>query len=162
MRLMPARFRPSLRHSDDTPAWRASDAPRVPNPRVPPSEWTDPRHRHGWQAEITAGRWLVRRGWRVEAHRYRLGRHDLDLIVRRGDLVAFVEVKARRSDRCGSGEAAVGAKKRQTVERVAWSWILRCGRPGDQYRFDVLVLTGEGPGAQTLRHVEDAWRPGWR
>jgi putative endonuclease len=91
-----------------------------------------------------------------------MGRHDLDLIVRRGDLVAFVEVKARRSDRCGSGEEAVGPRKRRTLERVAWSWILRSGRSGDQYRFDVVVLSGDGPGAQTLRHIEDAWRPGWR
>jgi putative endonuclease len=134
----------------------------VTTTRVPPTDWTDPRHRDGWQAEITAGRWLIKRGWRVEAHRYRMGRHDLDLIVRRGDLVAFVEVKARRSDRYGAGEEAVGQSKRRTIERVAWSWILRSGRPGDQYRFDVLVLTGEGPGAQTLRHIEDAWRPGWR
>lgn len=130
--------------------------------RIPPADWTDPRHRDGWQAEITAGRWLIKHGWRVEAHRYRLGRNDLDLIVRRGDLVAFVEVKARRSDRFGAPEEAVGPAKRRTIERVAWSWILRNGRSGDQYRFDVLVLTGDGPGAQTLRHLVDAWRPGWR
>lgn len=91
-----------------------------------------------------------------------MGRHDLDLIARCGDLVAFVEVKARRSDRCGTGEEAVGPKKRRVLERVAWSWILKHGRAGDQYRFDVLVLSGGGPGPQTLLQIEDAWRPGWR
>ena len=45
--------------------------------------------------------YLVACGWQVEAHRFRIGRHDLDLIVRRGRLVAFVEVKTRRSLRCG-------------------------------------------------------------
>ena len=109
---------------------------------IPPTQWTDPRHRDGWQAEITAGRWLQARGWRIEAHRWRMGRHDLDLIARRGDLVAFIEVKARRSNRCGGGEEAVGAKKRRILERVAWSWIIKYGRGGDQYRFDVVVLTG--------------------
>jgi putative endonuclease len=130
--------------------------------RIPPAEWTDPRHRDGWDAEIAAGRWLLRGGWRIEAHRFRMGRHDLDLIARRGELVAFIEVKARSSSRFGSGEEAVGDRKRRILERVAWCWILKNGRPGDQYRFDVLVLTGEGPGAQALRHLEDAWRPGWR
>lgn len=104
----------------------------------------------------------MRRGWRIEAHRWRMGRHDLDLIARRGELVAFVEVKARRSARCGAGEEAVGARKRMVLERVAWSWILRHGQAGDQYRFDVLVLSGDGPGARALTHLEDAWRPGWR
>jgi putative endonuclease len=91
-----------------------------------------------------------------------MGRHDLDLIARRGDLVAFIEVKARRSDRYGRGEEAVGPKKRRVLERVAWSWMIKYGRAGDQYRFDVLVLSGPGLGAQTLTHLEDAWRPGWR
>lgn len=91
-----------------------------------------------------------------------MGRHDLDLIARRGDLVAFVEVKARRSSRYGGGEEAVGPRKQRVLERVAWSWILKHGRTGDRYRFDVLVLSGPGPGAQALSQIEDAWRPGWR
>lgn len=91
-----------------------------------------------------------------------MGRHDLDLIARRADIVAFIEVKSRRSVVCGGGEEAVGSKKRRTIERVAWSWILKHGSAGDHYRFDVVVLSGQGPGAQTLTHIEDAWRPGWR
>ena len=134
----------------------------MPAPHRSPTEWTDRRHRDGWEAELTAGRWFQSAGWRVEAHRWRMGRHDLDLIVRRADVVAFVEVKSRRSARFGGGEEAVGARKRRVLERVAWSWILASGRSGDRYRFDVLVLAGTGPGARTLRHIEDAWRPGWR
>lgn len=109
-----------------------------------------------------AGQWLEERGWRVLAHRWRLGRHDLDLIARRGSLVAFVEVKVRRSDRCGAGEEAVGFKKRRAIERAAWAWILRSGQGSDQYRFDVIALSGPGPGAMAVNHIEDAWRPGWR
>lgn len=91
-----------------------------------------------------------------------MGRHDLDLIARRGSVVAFVEVKARRSQRFGGGEEAVGARKRHVLERVAWSWIIKYGSVGDQYRFDVVVLHGAGPGTPTLTQIEDAWRPGWR
>ncbi|HEX3927613.1 MAG TPA: YraN family protein [Gemmatimonadales bacterium] len=134
----------------------------MPTSPVPPEQWTDRRHRDGWDGELIAADWLRRRGWRVEAHRFRLGRHDLDLIARRGELVAFVEVKARRSTRCGAGEEAVSLKKRLVIERVAWSWIVRHGRIGDQYRFDVIALAGNGPGAADLRRIADAWRPGWR
>ncbi len=108
-----------------------------------------------------AHRWLTRRGWRVESHRFRLGRHDLDLVARLGSLVAFIEVKCRRSASCGSGVEAVSRRKRATLERLAWAWLLRHGQPGDQYRFDVIALDGMGPAAQ-LTHLEDAWRPDWR
>jgi putative endonuclease len=135
---------------------------RVQRPPKSPDEWTDRRHRDGWQAEVTTGQWLMAAGWRIEAHRFRLGRNDLDLVARRGSLVAFIEVKARRTDRCGAGEEAVIYRKRRAIERVAWWWILKHGQAGDQYRFDVVVLTGDGSAGQQLRHLEDAWRPGWR
>lgn len=129
--------------------------------RIPPDQWQDPRHRAGHEAEEAAARWLVSRGWRIEAHRWTLGRHDLDLIARRGDLVAFIEVKLRRHDRCGAGVEAVGRRKRGAIERTAWSWILLHGHAGDRYRFDVISL--ERPdGLGRVEHLEDAWRPGWR
>lgn len=127
-----------------------------------PDDWTDPRHRDGWEGERLAAEWLARTGWRLEAHRFRLGRHDLDLVVRRGAEVAFVEVKVRRSAHCGQGEEAVRARKRRTLERLAWAWILRHGQVGDHYRFDVVALNGGGPGTASIQHFPDAWRPGWR
>ncbi len=129
--------------------------------RRDPSLWTDRRHRQGLEAEEAAGRWLAGRGWRIEAHRWTLGRNDLDLIARKADLVAFVEVKLRHSDRCGAGVEAIGRRKRAAIERVAWSWILRHGRGGDRYRFDVISME-RADGLGRVEHLEDAWRPGWR
>ncbi len=129
--------------------------------RTDPSNWTDPRHQAGHDAELAAAAWLEGRGWRIEAHRWRLGRNDLDLIARKADLVAFVEVKLRRTGVCGAGVEAVGRRKRQAIERVAWSWILRHGRGGDRYRFDVISLE-RADGGGRVDHLEDAWRPGWR
>lgn len=127
----------------------------------PVDEWTDARHRYGVAAEEAVAEHLSALGWRIEAHRWKLGRHDLDLIARKADLVAFIEVKARGSNRFGGGEEAVSRRKRSVIERAAWSWILRHGQSGDRYRFDVITLRGMGPGAQ-ITHLEDAWRPGWR
>jgi putative endonuclease len=126
-----------------------------------PAHWTDPRHRLGWEAEARVARWLISHGWKVEAHRWKLGHHDLDLVMRRGPLVAFVEVKLRMGSGTGSGEEAISRRKRSRIEQVAWSWIVQRGQSGDQYRFDVAAVTGVGPRA-TLRYLEDAWRPGWR
>ena len=128
---------------------------------VPVREWTDRRQRRGMAGERAAMRYLVACGWQVEAHRFRIGRHDLDLVVRRGRLVAFVEVKTRRSLRCGSPIEAVSALKRRLIERVALGWRLRHGRPGDEYRFDLVAVSDQGGGRFEVDHVADAWRMTW-
>ncbi|MBA2290902.1 MAG: YraN family protein [Gemmatimonadales bacterium] len=130
-------------------------------PRLPPDLWTDPRHRDGLEAETRAADWLVEVGWTVVARRFPMGRHDLDIVARLGTLVAFVEVKWRSGPAFGAPEEAVGGRKRRVIERVAWTWILRHGAAGDNYRFDVMALSGPLSRCQ-IRHIEDAWRPGWR
>ena len=125
--------------------------------RSDPTEWTDERHRRGLAGEQRAIRYLLSRGWEIVAHRFRAGRIELDLVVRRGHLVAFVEVKSRRDDAFGSPlEAITGAKRRELV-KGARVWVDRFGKPSDVYRFDCIGLTDNN-----LEYLEDAFRPGWR
>ena len=125
--------------------------------RSDPAEWTDERHKRGLAGEQQAIQYLLSRGWHIVAHRFRVGHTDIDLIVRQGSLVAFVEVKARRGDAFGSPlEAVTGAKRRDLV-KAARVWVDRYGRPSDVYRFDCIALT-DGK----LEHLADAFRPGWR
>ena len=129
-------------------------------PRKPVTEWTDPRHRRGYAGEKAAISHLLKLGWRIEAHRFRLGHHDLDVVARLGSLVAFIEVKTRRSSRFGQAVEAVGARKQAVMARLAELWRLRFGLPGDRYRFDVIAID-EGCESSTspqLTHIEDAWR----
>lgn len=126
--------------------------------RTPPSDWTDPRHVRGLRGELVALSYLVSCGWGVEAHRFRLGRHDLDLIVRRQDVVAFVEVKTRRSQRFGAPVESIGWKKRRTIARVAGIWALRNGRWGDRFRFDVVEVLDRAGRPPEVHHIPDAWR----
>jgi putative endonuclease len=101
--------------------------------------------------------YLAARGWHIEAHRFRLGRHDLDLVARCGRLVAFVEVKTRRSSGFGTPLEAVGPRKRAILGRVAETWRLRHGRPGELYRFDLISVL-EQDGSVVVGHLTDAWR----
>ena len=134
---------------------------RPRRPFVPSAEWEDRRQRRGLAGERVALAFLVSCGWEVEAHRFRFGRHDLDLVVRRDHLVAFVEVKTRRSSVCGSPLEGVSALKRHILARVAMLWRLRYGRPGDRYRFDVVAVRDLGRGRWSVEHVPDAWRMDW-
>lgn len=125
---------------------------------IPTREWEDARQVRGLAGEHAALAYLTSCGWSVEAHRFKLGRHDLDLVVRKGSVVAFVEVKTRRSAAFGIAAEAVGWRKQRTLARVAELWRLRYGRLGDTYRFD-LVSVAEGAGGKyDVDHLEDAWR----
>lgn len=127
-------------------------------PRIPVSRWTDPRQVRGLLGERAAARWLRRRGWELLAHRFRVGRHDLDLVVRRDRTVAFIEVKTRSTSEFGSPVEAIGWRKKLVVSQLAEAWRQRHGRPGEEYRFDVASVRWSPGQPPQVEMVEDAWR----
>ena len=116
-------------------------------------------HRVGRRFEDAAARWLEARGWRILERNVRFRRKEIDLVVRRGALVAFVEVKGRRGRDFGRPAEAVIPRKRREIEGVARWWIGRHDRPGTDYRFDVIGVEVDERGRLTVEHIEDAWRP---
>jgi putative endonuclease len=120
-------------------------------------------HSLGRWGEGHAARYLTTRGWTVLARNYRFGRREVDLVVRRGDLVAFVEVKTRAGAGYGSPLEAITRLKRREVEAVAADFLRRHGLSGARVRFDAVGIQLRRGARTTLEieHVEDAWRPGW-
>jgi putative endonuclease len=117
---------------------------------------TQERANFGVLGERVAAKWLQRAGWRVLQRRYRSGHRDIDLIVERSGLVAFVEVKARHGADFGDPVEAVNWRKRRELTRSAVTWIDRHGRPGESYRFDVVGVLVDGPRVR-VRHVTNAF-----
>src|SRR2546428_9396819 len=109
--------------------------------RSDPAEWTDERHKRGLAGEQQAIQYLLSRGWHIVAHRFRVGHTEIDLIVRQGSLVAFVEVKARRGDAFGSPFEAVTGGKRRELVKGALGWGDRFGPPSGVYRFEWIAFT---------------------
>jgi putative endonuclease len=119
-------------------------------------------HELGRWGERTAERHLVRRGWRVLARNHRFGRREVDLIVSRGGVLAFVEVKTRAGEGFGSPAEAVTALKRREIETVAAHYLAHRAGSWAGVRFDVVSIVRDTPsGRVRVEHVEDAWRPGW-
>jgi putative endonuclease len=79
--------------------------------------------RPGELAERRARRHYRLRGYRVLGTNVRAGRNELDLIVRRGRRVVFVEVKEKRGDGYGHPLEMVDDVKRERVRRAASAWL---------------------------------------
>lgn len=73
--------------------------------------------------ERRAARHYRLHGYRLLAANVRAGGYELDLIVRRGRRIVFVEVKERASDGYGGPFAAIGPEKRRRVRRAADAWL---------------------------------------
>lgn len=112
----------------------------------------------GDRGEELAARHLAAGGWMVLNRNFRVGRKEIDLVARRGEVVAFVEVKTRSGRGFGHPLEAITWKKRREIQQVAQAWIDRHGRDGDTYRFDAVSVLVMGGGAPLVEHVEDAWR----
>lgn len=115
-------------------------------------------HRLGIHGEGRAAAYLEEHGWRIVDRNYRFGHREIDLVARRGTTIAFVEVKTRSAPTWGHPLAAIDARKRAEILRVARVWVERYGRPGDEYRFDAIAVYPDAAGPMVVEHVEDAWR----
>ena len=109
----------------------------------------------GRDAEDVAAAALARDGWAVLARRARTPAGAIDLVAERDGLLAFVEVKARRS--LTEAAFALGPKQRARLVAAAECWIVANpghGRAG--MRFDVVIVAADG----TARRIADAFRGG--
>jgi putative endonuclease len=96
------------------------------------------REAKGRRGETMAAWYLRLSGWRILARRIKTPRGEIDLIARRGKLVAFVEVKWRATS--AELDFAIDAYRLRRVVEAAEAIAHRFVRKGDDMRIDVLLL----------------------
>ncbi len=116
--------------------------PSAPVQDTPPGG-PDPRRvgafRLGLAAETRAAWWLRLKGYRILGHRLRFSRGEIDLVARRGRVVAIVEVKARAS--IDAAIAAVTPASRRRIVAASQQWLARNpAYAGFGLRFDIVAL----------------------
>jgi putative endonuclease len=122
--------------------------PRRPLRKVEDRRAAETRGRDG---ERRAAWWLWLRGWKILDKRVRTPAGEVDLIVRKGALVAFVEVKTRASQ--AELDWAIDERRLSRVAAAAEYLMPKYAGPGDDIRVDVILIA---PGALP-RHIENAW-----
>ena len=116
--------------------------------------------RVGNAAEDLAVDFLTARGWEVLARNVLYRDGELDLVVKKDSLYAFVEVRMKSHGYSGDPRSTVTHAKQRRVVRAATRWLLR-QRLLDRVdvRFDVISVTGQGRNAE-LEHIENAFDAG--
>jgi putative endonuclease len=119
---------------------------------------TRPEHlRRGELGERAARKFLRRQGLKFLAANFRSGRGEIDLVLRDGDCLAFVEVKTRSSEEWTRPAAAVNAERRRRLSRAALDYLRLLKNPAVKIRFDIVeVLLAEGE-VREVRHLPNTF-----
>ncbi|CAM6722568.1 YraN family protein [Enterobacter hormaechei] len=94
--------------------------------------------------ELKARRWLEGKGLRFVAANVRGRGGEIDLIMKDGQTIVFVEVRYRQSSRFGGAATSVTLAKQQKLLQTAHLWLARHNGSFDTVdcRFDVVAFTG--------------------
>ena len=109
----------------------------------------------GKLGEETAARFLQQAGYQIIARNFRYAKAEIDLIARKGDILAVVEVKTRTGPSLERIPEAVNRRKRDRLIQAADHFITSKGLEVDA-RFDIIWVTSEG-GSLKLELIENAF-----
>lgn len=100
---------------------------------------TADNHITGAFGEEYVAEFLKRHGYEIVKRNYRVKGGEIDIIAKKGDMLAFVEVKTRRRGALTSGEQAITASKKKFLIRTAKRFLSQqC--EGLSGRFDVAAI----------------------
>ena len=108
--------------------------------------------RRGRRAEQFAALWLNAKGYRVLARGWRTPQGEVDLIARRGQIIAAIEVKRRANS--NQAIEAVSPRQRRRIARAAMAYLARLPDATKlSLRFDVVVVVPW----RLPQHIVGAW-----
>ena len=133
------------------------DAPQAPARRKPRPE-RQAAFRVGLSAESRAAAFLVAKGFRILARRWRSPLGEIDIVASIEGVTVFVEVKTRVGEQFGGGEEAITAWKQRRMTQMAVDYLARHRLHDRPCRFDVVAIDMDSgrPRIQVYAHAFDA------
>jgi putative endonuclease len=114
----------------------------------------------GDRAETLAESFLVQQGYFPLARKHRTRSGEVDLIVGKGELLVFAEVKQRRPRAQVDPIASVTPAKQRRIIRAALDYVQKHHLEDRAMRFDVIAITASArlaKGSMTIEHIEAAF-----
>jgi len=133
--------------------WRSSPCRLT----TPEGAWIG-REAIGAMGERIAAAWLQRKGCRLLYRNFRAkGGGEVDLVLRDGEELIFVEVKTRTAGAPGRPLEAVNLKKQRLIRRGANAWLHLLGSRDVPWRYDVMEVIVEDGRPARVGWVKDAF-----
>lgn len=107
----------------------------------------------GREGERQAALYLRLKGWRILAHRRKTPLGEIDLVAKRGKVVAFIEVKWRKN--AAELDLAIDEYRLRRVAAAVEAVAHDYAKEGEDIRIDVLLLAPRS----MPRHIVNAWQP---
>jgi putative endonuclease len=118
---------------------KTEDAPSSGPPEKPASPARVAAFRTGLSAEARAAAWLMAKGYRILAKRFRTPYGEIDIVARRRNLLAFIEVKARAT--LDDAAYAVTPRQQARIINAAQAWLMAHPEHAEfEQRFDALLI----------------------
>jgi putative endonuclease len=112
----------------------------------------------GRAGEEQALLFLAQNGYKILQKNYRIKAGEIDIIASDGGIICFIEVKTRRSERCGFPQEAVSKSKQRQISRVAVFFLKGNNLLHKKARFDVVsILVASGNEIQDIRVIKNAF-----
>lgn len=115
------------------------------------------RIKTGRTGEDTAILELKKKGYKLLEKNYRSHFGEIDIIAEDGDIIAFIEIKTRRSDSYGEPGLSITKQKKERMYKTSLAYLIRNGMTSRRCRFDVVLII-RYRNKDDIQVVKDAFR----
>lgn len=110
----------------------------------------------GKAGENAAAKYLKKSGYKILARNYRRTYGEIDIVAQKGENVAFVEVKTRKSDAFGTPAEFVTVQKQKKLIKAAYTYIQEHNIDA-AFTFDIVEVYIDGKKVKEINHIKNAF-----
>ncbi|MGB0370476.1 MAG: YraN family protein [Opitutales bacterium] len=113
------------------------------------------RKKLGDEGESLAAKYLrSERKYTIIARNWQQGHHELDIVAKDGDVLIFVEVRARKAGAKVSGYQSITRKKKESLRNACRAYLNTMQRRAPNFRFDIVEIAHSSSEPKRVRHFK--------
>lgn len=121
----------------------------------PSSPSSSSRRRFGNEGEQLTVHWLINHGYTILERNYQKSCGEIDIITRKNEIIAFIEVKTRKTAHFDLSQVITPSKQRKII-KTAQLYIMHNQLIDHVFRFDVALVEGSGP-ESVIKYIPNAF-----
>ncbi len=110
----------------------------------------------GKTGETAAAKYLKKNGYKILERNYRKTYGEIDIVAQKGENIAFVEVKTRKSDSFGTPAEFVTVQKQKKLIKAAYTYIQE-RKVDAAFTFDIVEVYIDGKKVKEINHIKNAF-----